>query len=103
MRTKIYFKIIAVALAFFGIFCSIVFSEEISSKFELNWNTDFNIGISQALVANKIRDCGEFKYKKSKEHNGEYLVYCTRDGANWSAYLVWAPIKKVMGPYKADQ
>ena len=33
---------------------------------------------------------------------GEYLVYCTQDGKTWTAYLVWASIKKIMGPYPPD-
>lgn len=66
------------------------------------WRDDFNASISKALAQNSVRGCGEFKYRESKMNRGEYLVYCTRDGSNWVAYLVWASIKKVTGPHQVS-
>ena len=70
------------------------------------WRTDFHVGISRALAQNKIRDCGEFKYKPSANtpsgNIGEYLVRCTRNGTTWQSYLVWAGIDNVMGPYPTN-
>lgn len=74
----------------------------LGSKYEANWKTDVNLKISQALVKSNIRNCGEYKYKESRTHKGEYVVYCTRDGINWTSYLVWTGTKKVMGPYDPD-
>lgn len=74
----------------------------IGSKYESRWHTDVHLEISQALVKSEIRNCGEYKYKQSRTHQGEYVVYCTRDGTNWVSYLVWTGTKKVMGPYKTD-
>jgi|GEM_PF-1635961 len=74
----------------------------LASKYESSWHTDVHLKISQALVKSKIRNCGEYKYKQSRTHQGEYVVYCTRDGTNWISYLVWTGTKKVMGPYDID-
>jgi len=66
------------------------------------WKEDFNAPISKALAQNSARGCGEFKYRQSSKDKGEYLVYCTRDGRNWSAYFVWPSIKKITGPHQVS-
>lgn len=66
------------------------------------WKDDFNGSISKALAQNSVRGCGEFKYRESRMNRGEYLVYCTRDGSNWIAYLVWTSSKKVTGPHQVS-
>ncbi|CAB5720004.1 Uncharacterised protein [Delftia tsuruhatensis] len=66
------------------------------------WRDDFNLPISKALAQNSVRGCGEFKYRPSSRDKGEFLVYCTRDGKSWVAYLVWAPIAKVTGPHQVS-
>jgi hypothetical protein len=74
----------------------------VASKYESAWRTDFNLEITKALVAKDITGCGEYKYKASLEQSREYVVYCTVDGENWTAYLVWTGINDVMGPYPPD-
>lgn len=64
------------------------------------WKDDPNLSISKALAQNSVRGCGEFKYRESRLNRGEYLVYCTRDGSNWTAYLVWTSIAKITGPHQ---
>ena len=71
-------------------------------KYEANWHTEFHRGISQALIKGQVRGCGEYKYKENARHRSEFLVRCTLDGKNWTAYLVWPKINKIMGPYKTD-
>ncbi|MCD4811339.1 hypothetical protein K8R14_01890 [bacterium] len=91
----------------FGIFlmCCIGFAfadMSLSERYPGSWRDEFNTGISKALAKNKIRGCGEYKYRPSSKNHNEYLVRCTRDGVNWSSYIVWVGINKVMGPYKSD-
>lgn len=74
----------------------------VASKYESTWRTDFNLDITKALAAKDIAGCGEYKYKASLEQRREYIVYCTADGENWTAYLVWTGINEVMGPYPPD-
>lgn len=64
------------------------------------WRDDFNLPISKAFARSAINGCGEYKYRPSIRDKGEFLVYCTRDGKSWEAYLVWAPISKVTGPHQ---
>jgi hypothetical protein len=54
--------------------------------------------VIKTLLANRVRGCGEFVERKSSVNEGEYLVYCTRDGNTWKAWLVWTVIDKVEGP-----
>lgn len=71
-----------------------------SERYPGPWRESANLGISKALVANNVRGCGEYKYRESSRDRGEFLVYCSRDGLSWSAYLVWANINKVTGPHQ---
>jgi hypothetical protein len=72
------------------------------SEFPGPWNTESNLGISKTLIANKIRGCGEYKFKVNRRFHNEYLVYCSADGKNWVAYLVWPLPKMVEGPFRPD-
>jgi len=67
------------------------------------WYREFSVEISKALAVNNIKGCGQYMYRKSSRQRGEFLVYCTGDGKFWTAYLVWAPIESVMGPYPPDR
>ncbi|WP_313233984.1 hypothetical protein [Delftia acidovorans] len=74
----------------------------LQQRYPSPWRDDFNLPISKALAQNSVRGCGEFKYRPSSRDKGEFLVYCTRDGKSWVAYLVWAPIAKVTGPHQVS-
>lgn len=73
-------------------------SGEISQDYLGKWRSDANSDIIRTLMSHSVRGCGEFYYKPSTWNNGEYLVYCTRDGETWSAYLVWPNIDRINGP-----
>ncbi len=68
------------------------------------WTSDYSLEISKALVQNDVRGCGIYKYRKSAINNGEYLVYCSPDpeGKTWTAYMIWVPLNKLMGPYPPE-
>jgi hypothetical protein len=92
--------------SFIGFWVAIIpspsYAQSLAERYESTRRTDFHTAITQALVANNVRGCGEYKYRESRTDEGEYLVYCTQDGKTWTAYLVWASIKKIMGPYPPD-
>lgn len=77
-------------------------AQSLAERYESTWRTDFHTGITQALIANNVRGCGEYQYRESRTDKGEYLVYYTQEGKTWTAYLVWASIKKILGPYPPD-
>lgn len=54
--------------------------------------------IAVTLGRSSIGGCGEFHYRlaKGEPDAGEALVYCTSDGRNWTHYLVFYNINKVM-------
>jgi hypothetical protein len=57
--------------------------------------------VMRVLAKNRVRGCGEFYQKASRQFTGEYAVACTRtpDGrAGWVGYLVWTGTEKVQGP-----
>lgn len=66
------------------------------------WMSDSPTDIVRTLVSNNVRGCGEFHYKINFRSTGEYLVYCTRDGRKWTAYVVWPNIDRVYGPADPD-
>lgn len=74
----------------------------LSERYPGPWQEDFNLGISKALAGKKIRGCGQYKFRESSMDKKEYLVYCTRDGNDWLAYLVWPNIGSVTGPHAPD-
>lgn len=74
----------------------------LSERYSGSWQEDFNLAITKTFVAKGISDCGQYKFRESSKDRGEYLVYCTSDGNNWTAYLVWPNISEVTGPYTLD-
>lgn len=74
----------------------------LSERYPGPWREDFNMGITKALASKEVRGCGQYKYRESRNDRGEYLVYCTRDGNNWTAYLVWENTGDVTGPHTSD-
>jgi len=80
--------------------CSV--DSDIGKRYPGPWRDNMHVGISKTLVRNKIRGCGEYKYRASARDSGEYLVHCTADGKVWMAYLTWVPIQKVQGPFTPD-
>ena len=73
-----------------------------SVRYPEPWREEFNVGITKTLAAKHIKGCGQYKYRESSKDKGEYLVHCTSDGKNWTAYLVWPNINEVTGPHAPD-
>lgn len=78
-------------------------AETVAERYPGPWEDEFNFEITKALTKNEIGSCGHFKYRASSMDKGEYLVYCTSDLENWTAYMVWPNIEKVLGPYQTDE
>ena len=74
----------------------------LSERYSGSWQEDFDLGITKTLVAKGVSGCGQYKFRESSKDRGEYLVYCTNDGNNWTAYLVWPNISEVTGPHALD-
>lgn len=66
------------------------------------WHKDGHPDIAKALAASNATDCGQFKYREHPKNDGEFLVYCSNDGASWQSYLVWPRAGKALGPYPPD-
>ena len=67
------------------------------------WRNEFNLEMARALVKNHVRGCGEYQYRHAAASSNEFLLYCSRDGVAWSAYLLWLPSGEVMGPLKISE
>jgi hypothetical protein len=67
-----------------------------------SWRTDAPASIVRTLASNNVKGCGEFAYRQRANGSQEYLVYCTRDGTSWAAWLAWTASNKVQGPYAPD-
>ena len=44
--------------------------------------------VAITLGRSQIRGCGEFATRRQRNEPNRFLVYCTRDGENWTAHLV---------------
>ncbi|MCH5490484.1 hypothetical protein [Pseudomonas syringae] len=75
---------------------------DLSEQYPGPWLEKFDQRISKTLAVNGIRGCGQYKFKEDAKQSKSYIVYCSRDGENWLAYIVWAASEKVMGPYAPD-
>jgi hypothetical protein len=60
-----------------------------------DWISESNLGIEKSLVANNIRGCGEYRFRKNMTDNNDFLVKCTADGKNWVLYRVSTSKNKV--------
>ncbi len=75
----------------------------LSQRYPGPWHVTFDKEITMALGKNNIGGCGDYKYRESSRDKGEYIVLCSRDGSNWTGYLVWPHIGSVIGPLARDQ
>lgn len=75
---------------------------EIAEDYRGEWRSNSPNNIIRVLSANNVRGCGEFHHKPSTRNSGEYLVYCTPDGRNWTAYIVWPNVNRISGPARPD-
>ena len=74
----------------------------VGTDFEASWHPESDLHITKALFSNRVRECGEYKYKRSLRVAGEYAVYCTLDGVTWNLYLVEVASARVQGPYPTE-
>jgi len=82
---------------------SIADQSEIDAEYPPPFREDFNMEITKVLVKNGVTGCGTYKYRAStKPSDKEYLVYCSRDGKTWTAYMVFIYTGKVLGPYRTE-
>ncbi len=95
-------RLLSGALVMFPLACDSGRNLTLLEKYPGPWRNDVNVKIIRTLEKNKIRDCGQYKYRPSAGDPGEYLVRCTSDGVNWNSYLVWVGINRVRGPYLPD-
>lgn len=94
-----------VLIAFFFLMSSqfaLALSSEVEKTYPAPWLHDFNFEITKSLTQAKVKQCGIIKYRPSVENEGEFLVACSSDDANWKAYMVWPRTGQVLGPYSLD-
>ena len=71
-------------------------------EYEKQWNDKTNIEITRTLIKYNIQGCGQYKYKREIHSDHEYLLRCTRNGKDWTEYIVFGLTEVLMGPYKMD-
>jgi hypothetical protein len=74
----------------------------VTQRYPGPWREETIPAITIALVANHVQGCGDLRWRASVSDRGEYLVICSADGENWTAYIVWISSKRVQGPFQPD-
>lgn len=94
---KTAFAIIILTLSLVG--CSKDEPASLAEEYPGEWQEN-SVSIARTLVKNNVRGCGYMFFKQRYDNSHQYLVYCSRDGKIWNAYIVWDVIEKVNGPYE---
>jgi hypothetical protein len=63
------------------------------------WQQSVHAGLVRTLANHQARGCGGMWWRESKTSKGTYLVYCTKDGAKWTMWLVQPLIDGALGPH----
>jgi len=66
------------------------------------WQSGNNDEITRILAKNNVILCRSYKYKVPAKSSEAHLVRCTPDFREWSTYLVWTQLNRVLGPYETD-
>ena len=53
-----------------------------------DWSSDFNFEIAKTLSANRIRGCGEFRFRRNMSNKSDFVVKCRGASDNWVYYQV---------------
>jgi hypothetical protein len=59
-----------------------------ADEFPGPWGEDGFSEVAITLGRSRITGCGEFSTRRQRNEPNRFLVYCTRDGDNWTAHLV---------------
>lgn len=70
--------------------------------FQSEWRHKPDVDLVRTLAATQVPDCSEFVFRPHKFQHGHYLVYCTNDGRQWTAWLVTTGTRRVVGPFPPD-
>ncbi len=71
------------------------------------WIEQPSPGITRVLTDNGVENCSNVVYRPSSastgplDPNGEFLVYCSSDGVNWSAWIAFPALarnRSLVGP-----
>lgn len=95
-------RVIAAAAAVMFCTLSLPVSAAMAQDYPAPWKRDAVPALTRTLAKNGVRGCGDFAWRQRADGSSEYLVYCTRDGRTWSAWLAWTASEKVQGPYSPD-
>ena len=78
-----------------------------SDRYPEPWIDGASPGITRVLNSHSIQNCANIAYRPSNisegplDPQGEFLVYCSADGANWTAWVVFparAADRDLIGP-----
>ena len=71
------------------------------------WIEQLNPGITRVLTGHGVENCSDVVYRPSSastgplDPNGEFLIYCSSDGVNWSAWIAFPALardRSLVGP-----
>lgn len=74
----------------------------VAGDYQGSWRSKSHLDLEKTLTAHHVDGCGLMAYRAHRTVQGQYLVYCSKDGRRWTAWLAWPGAQKVMGPYAPD-
>ena len=74
----------------------------VAGDYQGSWRNSAHVDLEKTLSAHHVDDCSLMAYRHHRTVQGQYLVYCSKDGRRWTAWLAWPGAQKVMGPYSPD-
>lgn len=74
----------------------------VAGDYQGSWRNNAHVDLEKTLSAHHVDSCGVMAYRAHRTVQGQYLVYCSKDGQRWTAWLAWPGAQKVLGPYPPD-
>lgn len=74
----------------------------VAADYQGAWRSSANVDLAKTLAAHQVEGCSSMAWRAHRTVQGQYLVYCSKDGRRWTAWLAWPGAQKVLGPFPPD-
>ena len=61
---------------------------KIGTDWYSDWSYDFQVELTKLLASQRVRGCGQYRYRIGITNKDLYIVACSSDGTTWTTYRV---------------